>query len=112
MKKFNNLIEVLNDHNTRRFILEEIQLAYEKKDDKHEDLTQHLPDVLAGGTKLKRTPWESLQEKELLQLPEIAYEFVRIKNKISELPSNERRIIDSLVRIAIQRTIKHYKLTK
>lgn len=112
MKKFKDIIEVLNDRHTRKFILEEIQLAYELKVEKHENMTAHLPEQVAADTKLKKTPWESLQEKELLQLPEIAYEFIRIKNKISELSARERSIIDSLVRTAIQRTIKHYKLTK
>jgi hypothetical protein len=111
-KKFKDLVEVLNDRQTRKFILEEIQLAYETKVGKHEDLTKEIPKVIANDTRLTRTPWESLQDKGILQLPDIAYEFIRIKNKSSELSASERKIIDSLVRIAIIRTIKHYKLTK
>jgi hypothetical protein len=110
-KKFKDIVEILNDPTTRRFILEEITFMYEHKSEVHEKLSDQLPVMLADQTQLKKTVWESLQDKGMLTLPEIGYEYIRIRNKSSELSFRERKIIEAICKKAIGRTIRHYNIT-
>ena len=112
MKQFANIIDVLNDAQTRKFILEEIANMYAKKDEKHEALAEDMPVFLQDSTQLKRSVWDSLQDKGLLTLPEIGYEYIRIRNKSSELPSNERHIVEAICKNAIVRTFAYYKINQ
>lgn len=110
MKEFTNILELLNDKQTRKYIVEEIQLLFDKKDAVLEKVIEE-----AGGDEtivpeLKNSVVDNLQSKGLLQLPEIGYAYIGVRNKHSFLSARERAVVEYIVKKACHRALKYYNL--
>lgn len=59
--------------------------------------------VTLDGSRLKRNPYGTLQEKGMMKTDFVMQEFNKIQNKQSNLPSGERKVISEIVMCAFSR---------
>lgn len=101
--KFETLDQILNDPKCRQYIREKIDSIRKQR--------EKLLETARPGIelKLKRGPFDSLDESGLLFLDCLIAEFKLIKEKASNLAARERELITLIVSQAIIGTIRHYE---
>ncbi|MEI7829343.1 MAG: hypothetical protein WCI31_06220 [Prolixibacteraceae bacterium] len=99
--KFETLDQILTD-----------QKCYELIQEKIDSIRLHRKKIIdnaKSGTRLKRGPFDVLDECAMLYHGELIAEFKAVKAKASRLALREREFITLIVSQAISGTIRHYK---
>ena len=104
MKQFDSIEAVLKDPKCASFIQQSIYSVLKER--------QKIRDNGNRNIRFKRTPFDSLSDKGMLNPRHLIYEAKLISFKRSDLPAQERLLVAKLVDDALVKTIVFYEQKK